>query len=141
MDTLDKMEELFASVEQHVFSSFAAMARGLPDVHEVADRLWIDISRYGPGLPAFPEVHLPSLGDFQIPPPPPPPPAPSASQWLEKWVGKHPGKTLGVFVSLVGVGLWAGYTVAQTRRKAPHRLRSQQLKSFARRQVVGEAQY
>lgn len=136
MDTLDKMEELFASVEQHVFSSLAAMARGLPDVHEVADRLWIDISRYGPGLPAFPEVYLPSLGDFQIPPPPPPPPAPSASQWLEKWIGKHPGKTLGVFMSLVGVGLWAGYTVAQTRRKAPHRLRSQQLKSFARRQVV-----
>ena len=139
METLDKIEELFASLEEQVFSSLSAV--GLPSFHEVTDRLWIDISRYGPGLPAFPEVHIPSLGDFQIPPPPPPPPASPASQWLEKssnWIGKHPWKTLGIFISLAGL---AGYIVTQARRKELHRLRRQQVKSSARRQVVGEAQY
>jgi len=139
METVDRIEELFASFEEQVFASLAAV--GLPSFHEVTDRLWIDISRYGPGLPAFPEVHIPSLGDFQIPPPPPPPPASAASQWLEKssnWIGKHPWKTLGMFMSLAGV---AGYLVIQARRKELYRLRRQQLKSSVRRQVVGEPQY
>jgi len=139
METLDKIEELFASLEAQLFSSFSAV--GLPSFHDVTDRLWIDISRYGPGLPAFPEVHIPSLGDFQIPPPPPPPPASLASRWLEKssnWVGKHPWKTLGIFMSLAGL---AGYIVTQARRKELYRLRRQQPKSSTRRQVVGEAQY
>lgn len=83
MDTLEKIEEYFGSVEEYFFSSVSAISHGLPDVHEAANRLWIDISRYGPGLPAFPEVRLPSLGDFQVPPPPPPPPVSPMHWWLE----------------------------------------------------------
>lgn len=138
METLDRIEELFASLEEHVLASLSAV--GLPSLHDVTDRLWIDISRYGPGLPAFPEVHIPSLGDFQIPPPPPPPPASPASQWLgisSNWIGKHPWKTLGIFMSVAGM---AGYIVTQARLKTLYRLRRQQPKSSARRQVVGEAQ-
>lgn len=143
MDTLDKIEEYLASVEEYFFSSLSAVAHGLPDVHEVANRLWIDISRYGPGLPAFPEVHIPSLGDFQVPPPPPPPPAPPATRWLEKssdWIAKHPWKTTGIVVSAVGTSLLVGYGITHTRRRGHQRLRAQQTKSTDRRQVVGELQ-
>ncbi|KAF5358429.1 hypothetical protein D9756_001467 [Leucocoprinus leucothites] len=139
MDTLDKIEEYLASVEEYFFSSLSAVAHGLPDVHEVADRLWIDISRYGPGLPAFPEVRIPSLGDFQVPPPPPPPPTSPAFLWLEKssdWVAKHPWKTAGFTVSAVGTSLLVGYSITRTRRRGPQRLRSQQAKPSTRRQVV-----
>lgn len=141
MDTLEKIEEYLASVEEYFFSSLSAVAHGLPDVHEVADRLWIDISRYGPGLPAFPEVRIPSLGDFQVPPPPPPPPPPPAFQWLHKssdWIVNHPWKTAGFAVSVVGTGLLASYSITRTKKRGSQRLRTQQAKSSPRRQAVGE---
>ncbi|KAF9454594.1 hypothetical protein P691DRAFT_692277 [Macrolepiota fuliginosa MF-IS2] len=139
MGTFDKMEEYLASVEEYFFTSLSAVAHGLPDVHEVANRLWIDISRYGPGLPAFPEVRIPSLGDFQVPPPPPPPPAPPATRWAEVssgWIAKHPWKTTGVVMSAVGTGLLVSYSITRRKRRGPQRLRAQQAKSTDRRQVV-----
>lgn len=140
MGTLDKIEEYLASVEEYFFSSLSAVAHGLPDVHEVADRLWIDISRYGPGLPAFPEVRIPSLGDFQVPPPPPPPPPPPSTRWLEKsldWIASHPLKTTGIALSVVGTGLLTGYGVVHTKGRGSQRPRTQQARTTDRRQVVG----
>ncbi len=141
MDTLEKIEEYFVSVEDYFFSSISSISHGLPDVHEAANRLWTDISRYGPGLPAFPEVRIPSLGDFQVPPPPPPPPVIPKHWWLENsssWIMKNPWKTTGIVVSTVGASLLIGYGMTHTRRRGPQRLRTQQAKSTDRRQVVGE---
>ena len=118
---IDKLEAYFESLENYV--------------HDAANRLWVDISRYGPGLPSFPEVHLP-LGDFQVPPPPPPPPKPTS--WLENsctWVSKHPWKTVGLVIGVAGTGLLlTGYTTAYVRRPRLHAARTQRNE---RRQVVG----
>ncbi|TFK30045.1 hypothetical protein FA15DRAFT_663372 [Coprinopsis marcescibilis] len=106
--SLDKLDEYIQSVEEYFFS-------GLPDVHDVVNRLWVDISRYGPGLPAFPEVRVPSLGDFQVPPPPPLPSSSSTSvlKLTGNWIRDHPKTVTAATISVVGVGLWAG------RRRLP----------------------
>ena len=120
---IDKLETYFESLEIYV--------------HDTVNRLWLDISRYGPGLPSFPEVHLP-LGDFQVPPPPPPPPPPTPTSWLDNsctWVSKHPWKTVGLVIGVAGTGLLlAGYTKAYARRPRSQAARMQRNE---RRQVVG----
>ncbi|KAJ3540972.1 hypothetical protein NMY22_g4080 [Coprinellus aureogranulatus] len=139
MTSLDKLEEYVHSVEEYFFSTVSTVTQGLPDIHEVANKLWIDISRYGPGIPAFPEVHIPSLGDFQVPPPPPPPPEPaSALESFSKWLQDNPRKASGVVVGVLGTGLLIGYRRVLTGRPAPktasHRAAVGQ--SGERRQVV-----
>jgi hypothetical protein len=140
MPSLDNVEEYLASVEEYFYSSVTAVTHSLPDVHEVVNQLWIDVSRYGPGMPAFPEVHIPTLGDFQVPPPPPPPP-PVSSSWVgnsASWVGRHPWKASGVLVGVVGAGLLVGYRDVFKRRTkhlyTTHKARS----TTERRQIVGE---
>lgn len=141
MTSRDKIEEYLQSVEEYFFASVSSITHSLPDVHDVANKMWIDISRYGPGLPAFPEVHLPSLGDFQVPPPPPPAPEPlpsSAIHTLAKWTQDHPRKAAGVVVGVLGTGLLVGYRMASSKprpRVAAHKASSTQ--SSERRQVVG----
>jgi hypothetical protein len=118
---IDKLEAYFESLEIYV--------------HDAFNRLWVDISRYGPGLP---DVRLPALGDFQIPPPPLPPPPPKPTSWLENssaWIVKHPWKTVGLVIGVAGTGvLLAGYTTAYARRPRSHVARVQRNE---RRQVVG----
>jgi hypothetical protein len=133
---VEKLEECLGFLEQYFFSSVSTVTSSFPDVHDAVNRLWIDISRYGPQLPAFPEVHLPSLGDFQIPPPPPPPPPPpKAVSWLENsWGYRHPWKAFALALGATGAGyLLVGYTkaCAQRHRVQAHRTRNE------RRQVVG----
>ncbi|KAF8911028.1 hypothetical protein CPB84DRAFT_1763166 [Gymnopilus junonius] len=120
MPSLDNIEEYLASVEEYVNTSISAVTHSLnlPDVHQVVNQLWVDISRYGPGMPAFPDVHIPTLGDFQVPPPPPPPP-PVTSSWLSKstdLIARHPWRTTGIVVGVVGAGLLVGYRDVFTRR-------------------------
>ena len=141
MPSLDNVEEYLASMEEYLYSSVTAVTHSLPDVHEVVNQLWIDISRYGPGMPAFPEVHIPTLGDFQVPPPPPPPP-PVSSSWVgnsASWVGRHPWKASGVLVGVLGAGLLVGYRDVFKRRTkhlyTTHKARS----TTDRRQIVGES--
>jgi hypothetical protein len=142
MSSRDKIEEYLHSVEEYFYSSVSTITHGLPDVHEVANRLWIDISRYGPGLPAFPEVNIPSLGDFQVPPPPPPPPKTLPSSFghsVTSWVQDNPRKVSGIVVGVVGLGLLVGFRQAFTvksQRTVSHKTASAQ--SNERRQVVGE---
>ncbi|KAH0583671.1 hypothetical protein J132_00838 [Termitomyces sp. J132] len=135
MDTVDKIEEYLQSLEEYFFSSLSAATTDLPNIHEAVNRLWLDISRYGPGMPSFPEVHLPALGDFQVPPPPPllPPVKLSLVEKSADWAKKHPWIIGSVAVGVVGTGLWAGYGTLRTRRKNHHRVKSQ---SNERRQVV-----
>lgn len=138
----DKVEEYLSVVEQYVSSSISAVTHGLPDVHEVANQLWVDISRYGPGLPAFPDVRIPPLGDFQVPPPPART-APPPETWLDQsvdWVGRHPWKTTGIAVAgTVGVGLLIHYNAPSFNfRRRRHQLHASHKFGLAdRRQIVG----
>ncbi|KAJ2913715.1 hypothetical protein MD484_g6688, partial [Candolleomyces efflorescens] len=140
MSSRDRIEEYLHSVEEYFYSSVSTITHGLPDVHEVANRLWIDISRYGPGLPAFPEVSIPSLGDFQVPPPPPPPPKALPSSFahsLTSWVQDNPRKASGIVVGVVGAGLFVGFRHAFTlksQKTVSNKTASAQ--SNERRQVV-----
>ena len=139
MPSLDNIEEYFASVEEYFFSSVTAVSHSLPDVHEAVNQLWVDISRYGPGMPAFPEVHIPTLGDFQVPPPPPPPP--HVPSWFEKsatWIGHHPWKASGIIVGAVGAGLLVGYRNPWFRRRRVYATSMKTSSSVERRQIVGE---
>ncbi|KAJ3499929.1 hypothetical protein NLJ89_g10012 [Agrocybe chaxingu] len=136
MPSLDSVEEYLQSVEEYFYSSLSAVTYSLPDVQEVVNQLWVDISRYGPGMPAFPEVHIPTLGDFQVPPPPPPPPPPPS--WIEQsasLAGRHPWKTTGIVIGVVGAGLLVGYrhSVAKRSRRL---YTSQKVHSDERRQIV-----
>ncbi|KIM49354.1 hypothetical protein M413DRAFT_438540 [Hebeloma cylindrosporum] len=138
MPSLDNVEEYLASVEEYFYSSVSAVTHSLPDVHEVVNQLWIDISRYGPGMPAFPEVHIPTLGDFQVPPPPPPPPRVSSS-WVgtsASWIANHPWKASGIVVGVAGAGLLVGYRDVFKRRTrnlyTSHKART----ATERRQIV-----
>lgn len=141
MPSLDDIEEYLASVEQYFFSSVTAVSHTLPDVHEAVNQLWVDISRYGPGMPAFPEVHIPTLGDFQVPPPLPPPLPPVQSSWLEKsaaWIGHHPWKASGIVVGTVGAGLLVGYRGIWFKRRHIYATSMKTSSSVERRQIVGE---
>ena len=139
MPSLDNVEEYIASVEEYFFSSVTAVSRGFPDIHEVMNQLWVDISRYGPGMPAFPDVHIPTLGDFQVPPPPPPPPPmPTLLEQSAAWVGRHPWKTSGIVVGAVGAGLLVGYRNFWFKRRHVYAASIKTSSSVERRQIVGE---
>ncbi|KAF8163410.1 hypothetical protein B0H34DRAFT_764941 [Crassisporium funariophilum] len=135
--SLDNVEEYLASVEEYFYASLSAVTHSLPDVHEAVNQLWVDISRYGPGMPAFPEVRIPTLGDFQVPPQPPPPP-PSTWSWIDQssgWIGRNPWKSGGLIVGVVGAGLMVGYRDSLT--KTTHRLYTTKTqRSNERRQIV-----
>lgn len=138
MDTVEKIEEYVHSLEEYFFSSLSAATTDLPNIHEAVNRLWDDISRYGPGMPSFPEVHLPTIGDFQIPPSPPPPPPLLHSSLVHRsadWAKRH---SWLVSTAVLGTSLLVGYRTftSSSRRKKSHRLRPQ---STERRQVVGES--
>jgi hypothetical protein len=140
MPSLDNVEEYIAPVDEYFFSSVTAVSRGFPNVHEAVNQLWIDISRYGPGMPAFPEVHIPTLGDFQVPPPPPPPLRPtSLIEQSTAWIGRHPWKTSSIVVGAVGAGLLVGYRGFWFKRRHVYATSMKTSSSFERRQIVGES--
>jgi len=133
---MDGVEEYLRSVEEYFYSSLLSVTYSIPDVHEAVNQLWLDISRYGPSLP---DVHIPSIGNFQIPPPAPPPPPPAPSSLLSRsadWVDRHPWKTTGIVVGVVGAGLLVGYGKVLSRRR--HLSRTQKIQTGEHRQVVGK---
>jgi hypothetical protein len=134
MPSLDGVEEYLRSVEEYFYSSLLAVTYSIPDVHEAVNQLWVDISRYGPSLP---DVHIPSIGSFQIPPQPPPPPPPPPPSWLSRsvdWVDRHPWKTTGIVVGVVGAGLLVGYKVLSRRSRL---IRSPKIRIGEHRRVAG----
>ncbi|KAF7295458.1 Protein kinase domain-containing protein [Mycena indigotica] len=75
----------------------------LEQMPSMVSQIIADITRYGPPLPSFPDVHLPGhLGDFEIPPPPPPPPPPTFIENAASWVHDNPRQLAG---GLLGTGL------------------------------------
>lgn len=135
---MERIEQYMESIEEYFFSSLSAATTDIPTVHEAVTRLWVDIARYGPGLPAFPDVRIPGLGDFEVPPPPPPPPVPPT--WLESsaiWIGRNPWKVSGAVVGLVGTTLLVGYSASNMRKRTNYRVKA--VVSNERRQVVGKS--
>ena len=135
--SIQQIEEVLESLEDVVYASLSAATPDLPGVRETFDRLWDDVSRFGPNLPDI-HVRVPSLGDFHVPPPPPPPPPPRTL--VEKsidWCQENPWTILGVGL---GAGLLVGY--GSHKYRVDRRQRGARHISTAsipreRRQVVG----
>lgn len=141
MPSLDNIEDYLASVEEYVHTSFAIVRHSLPDVHEAVNQLWVDISRYGPGLPSFPDMQIPALGDFPVPPQPPSYRAVPQGfvQRSVDWAERNPGKSAGVVLGMVGAGLLVGYRGVFLRKERPHAYITKKAEGSAheRRQIVG----
>ncbi|KAJ7219587.1 hypothetical protein GGX14DRAFT_592890 [Mycena pura] len=110
------------------------MFQSLENMPSTISQVWSDITRYGPPIPSFPDVHLPGgLGDFEIPPPPPPPPA---ATWIERsasWISENPKRIAGIVTGgLLGTGL-IFYGAAYMRKSRARKLKE---KTSERRQVV-----
>ena len=132
MPSTDDVQYYVERVENYVYASATAVANEVPHIGESVKRLWTDVTRYGPKLP---DIKLPGLGEFEIPPPPPPPPPPR-SFWdrSANWVADHPWTATGIGAGAVGATLLVGYKgflVHHGRRagKGKH--------SSERKQVVG----
>lgn len=136
--SVDEIEEYFQSLEHFLIDSLAAASPDIPNIREAVNRLWVDISRFGPpGLSSFPEIRVPGLGAFEVPPPPPPPPPPrSLIEKASDWFVEHPWKSSGIAVTVLGVGLLAGYTTYRMTHYHKRRLRSTTV-TPEKRQVVG----
>lgn len=136
--SIDEVEEYFQSLERFLTNSLAAASPGLPNIREAVHRLWVDISRFGPpGLPSFPDIHVPGLGAFEVPPPPPPPPPPRTL--VEKagdWIIDHPWKSSSIAVTALGAGLLAGYTTFRMTHAHKRRVRSTTVTPEKRQVVV-----
>jgi hypothetical protein len=128
------MEEYLESIEDFLFSA----TPDLPNVREAVHRLWLDVSRFGPqNLPSLPDIHVPGLGAFEVPPPPPPPPPRS---WLENsadWVSLHPWAVGGIVASVTGASLLVGYS-SMHRHARFKRVKAIATATAERRQVIGE---
>ena len=133
--SVHQIEEVLESLEDIVYASLSAATPDLPRVRETFDRLWDDVSRFGPNLPDI-HVRVPGLGDFHVPPPPPPPPPKSMVEKLIDWCQENPWTVLGVGV---GAGLLVGYGSHKYRVHRRQRVRHISTTSIPRerRQVVG----
>lgn len=136
--SIDEVEEYFQSLERFLINSLAVASPGLPNIREAVHRLWVDISRFGPpGLPSFPDIHVPGLGAFEVPPPPPPPPPPRT--FVEKagdWIIEHPWKSSSIVVTVLGASLLAGYTTFRITHAHKRRVRSTTVTPEKRQVVV-----
>jgi len=130
-----RIEEVLESLEETVYASLSAATPDLPGLQETFNRLWDDVSRFGPNLP---DIHVPSLGDFHVPPPPPPPPPPkTVVERSIDWCQENPWTILGAGL---GAGLLIGYgshkyRVYRRQRGARHISTTSVPRE--RRQVVG----
>ncbi|KAI0063432.1 hypothetical protein BV25DRAFT_428639 [Artomyces pyxidatus] len=133
MPSVEGIQEYIETAENYVYTSFVSVTEEMPMISEALHRLWVDVSRFGPSIP---DLHIPGLGDFEVPPPPPPPPPPRTL--LDKsadWIAEHPWSASSIGVGVVGIGLLVGYSTFHARSTARRRM----LKSTStneRRQVV-----
>lgn len=122
MPTIDDVEQYFQTVERLVSESLTAASLDLPHIREAINRLWVDITRYGP---PFPEIHAGRLGPFELPAPPPPPPPPPKSL-IEKtgdWLKDHSWIVSGLVLSTLGFGLLVGYRAVSAKHTFRRRIK------------------
>ncbi|EGN95563.1 hypothetical protein SERLA73DRAFT_60342 [Serpula lacrymans var. lacrymans S7.3] len=108
---VDEVEDFLQSLEHYLHSVFPDPSPLLPNIREAVNRLWIDLARFGPpGIQNFPDIHMPSLGAFEVPPPPPPPPPKSLLDKTGDWAASHPWLSSGLIATALGAGLLVGYS-------------------------------
>lgn len=139
--TAEQIEDYLQSLEEMFFSSLSAATPDLPNVREAIQRLWEDVSRFGPqALPPLPDIHLPGLGTFEVPPPPPPPPPPQS--FIERstdWVAEHKWTSASVGIGLViGAGLLTACGTGYYRPKLKRSKARAANAANERRQVIGK---
>ena len=140
--TADTIEEHIQHVEEVIINTISNSAPDMDSVRYVFHRLQDDLARFWPqSLPPLPEIKMPNLGAFEVPPPPPPLPVPKTG--LERsadWVGAHPWKAVGLGLGVIGAGVLLGYSGRRAFRI--RRLRSRAVLGTGadgeRRQVIGE---
>jgi len=133
MPILESIQERLESAEDYVYVSFSSVKAEMPNIQEALNRFWADVSRFGPTIP---EIRLPVLGDFEIPPPPPPPPPTSLIDTATDWAAENPWKASGLGVGVVGIGLLVGYNAYRAGTQSSFH-RRYHVASHERRQVVG----
>ncbi|KAH9005339.1 hypothetical protein EDB86DRAFT_3190408 [Lactarius hatsudake] len=135
MPILENIQERLESAEDYIYVSFSSVKAEMPNIQEALNRLWADVSRFGPTIP---EIRLPVLGDFEIPPPllpPPPPPPTSLIDTATDWATENPWKASGLGVGVVGIGLLVGYNAYRARTQSRFHRKSHTA-THERRQVV-----
>ena len=130
MPILESIQERLESAEDYIYVSVSSVKAEMPNIQEALNRLWADVSRFGPTIP---EIRLPVLGDFEIPPPPTPT---SLIDTATDWAAENPWKATGLGVGVVGIGLLVGYNAYQARSQSRFH-RRHHAASHERRQVVG----
>lgn len=133
--SIQQIEDVLESLEDIVYVSLSAATPDLPGVRETFNRLWDDVSRFGPNLPDI-HARVSSLGDFHVPPSPPPPPPKTIAEKLIDWCQQNPWTVLGIGL---GTGLLVGY--GSHKYRVHRRQRSRQISAASvlreRRQVIG----
>lgn len=139
LPTVENIEEYLQHVEQLVITTVSSAAPDLPNVRNAFQRLQEDLARFWPqALPPLPDIKMPNLGAFEVPPPPPPlPTSKSAFERSVDWVGAHPWKAAGLGLGLVGVGALARYGGTYYLHASTSKRHRVNVSSTERRQVVG----
>ena len=130
----ESVQEYLESIEDHIYVSFSSTKAEMPNIQEALNRLWADVSRFGPSIP---EIHLPVI--VEVPPPPlspPPPPPNSLLDDVADWAAENPWKASSLGVGVVGLGLLAGYHAYRARTQSKLHKRHHTA-THERRQVVG----
>ena len=105
MGVADSLEAYLHSVESYVAQTVTNVQEG--GIQDAAQRIWNDITRYGP--PSIEQ--LPGLGSFSIPPPPPPPapPAPTLGEIIAENKLLAAGAGLGAAFTTIGITGTTGF--------------------------------
>ena len=128
------VQEYLESVEDYIYVSFTSVKAEMPNIQEALNRLWADVSRFGPSIP---EIRLPVI--IEVPPPPPPPPPPPTNSLLDNltdWATENPWKASSLGVGVAGFGLLVGYNAYRVRTQSRLHKRHHTT-THERRQVVG----
>ena len=134
MSLPEGVQEYLESIEDYIYISFSSARSEMPNIQEALNRLWADVSRFGPSIP---EIRLPVIVEVPPPPAPPPPPPPgSLFDDVIDWAAENPWKASSLGVGVVGLGLLAGYQAyrASTQARLHKRYHTA---THERRQVVG----
>jgi hypothetical protein len=137
LPTRDQIEDYVESIEEYIATSFTTVAPDISGLTDAINRLWFEVTRYGP--PELPTLQdIPGLGNFEIPPPRPLPPPPELT-WLEKaqeWMSKHRVTTL---VVSVGLGFAVAYGAVSLHSRLHARAGGKRVRGegLPRRKVVG----
>src|ERR1700761_1121154 len=129
MPTKEEIEEYLNSLDEWVSNSLHAATSDIPSLNSIANRIWVDLGRFG-----APSLQVPGLGIFDVPPPPPPV---QELSWLERtgaWVSTNRWKTL-CFV--LGSGLLVGYASTKIRRSRVRIKKRNTSRALQRKDVAG----